>query len=153
MSKAPVALIGTHKVTDFDCGDELMTDWLKRYALPFSRTGQARTYATCNHIAVAGYYSLARGGIVQGATGDASRIQITPVMVLGHLGVTQKHQGNGLGAGLLKDAVTRTQSVAQYFGIRALLAHAMTEHSISFLKHYGFVQSPIQEHTYLLRVA
>lgn len=78
---------------------------------------------------------------------------LTPVMVLGHLGVTQKHQGNGLGAGLLKDAVTRTQSVAQYFGIRALLAHAMTEHSISFLKHYGFVQSPIQEHTYLLRVA
>ena len=50
-----------------------------------------------------------------------------PVMILGRLAVDKLFQGQGIGVGLLQDAVMRTVQAAEIAGIRALLVHAISE--------------------------
>lgn len=52
------------------------------------------------------------------------------------------HQGQGLGAALLKDAIGRTLAAAAIAGIRALAVHAKDEGARGFCEHFGFRPSP-----------
>ena len=65
-----------------------------------------------------------------------------PLMLLARLAVSQMWQGQGAGAGLLKDAMRRTVQAAAIGGIRALAAHAKDETARAFYDHFGFIPSP-----------
>jgi predicted GNAT family N-acyltransferase len=70
-----------------------------------------------------------------------------PVMVLGRLAVDQRAQGIKLGASLLQDAVSRTVSISQNAGVRALLVHALNLQAKAFYERYGFQASPTNQMT------
>jgi GNAT superfamily N-acetyltransferase len=76
-----------------------------------------------------------------------------PVMVLGRLAVDREHQGRGLGAALLKDALLRTLHAAEIAGIRAVLLHAISEEAKAFYRHHGFTESPVDPMTMMLTLA
>ncbi len=57
------------------------------------------------------------------------------------LAVAVEHQGRGLGAALLKDAIGRTLA-AEIAGIRALAVQAKDARAQSFYAHFGFRSSP-----------
>jgi GNAT superfamily N-acetyltransferase len=65
-----------------------------------------------------------------------------PLMVLARLAVAVEHQGQGLGAALLKDAIGRTLAAADIAGIRALAVHAKDGRAQGFYAHFGFRPSP-----------
>lgn len=54
---------------------------------------------------------------------------------------------------MLKDAVLRSQRLAQEMGMRALLCHAIDEKAAGFYRHHGFLQSPIEPLTLMLPLA
>ena len=56
--------------------------------------------------------------------------------------VAVEHQGQGLGAALLKDAIGRMLAADEIAGIRALAVHAKDERAQSFYAHFGFRPSP-----------
>ena len=59
---APTRLNSTHDISQFDCGNELLDDWLRNHA--FNDEGQtARTYVVCNDNAVIGYYCISMGSV------------------------------------------------------------------------------------------
>ncbi len=58
-----------------------------------------------------------------------------PIMLLARLAVSSGSQGQGIGAGLLKDAMLRTVQAADIAGIRALAVHAKDEHARRFHEH------------------
>jgi GNAT superfamily N-acetyltransferase len=60
--------------------------------------------------------------------------------------------GQGIGAGLLKDALLRALRLSQKMGIRALLCHAIHEEAKRFYLHHGFVESPIEPLTVMLNL-
>lgn len=62
----------------------------------------------------------------------------------------EDHQGQGLGAGLLKDAIRRSLLIADQAGIRAMLTHPIDEEATRFCLRYGFVASPLRDHQLLL---
>lgn len=62
-------------------------------------------------------------------------------MILARLAVARGHQGKGIGAGLLKDAILRTLAAADIAGIRALAVHAKVDLARSFNEHFGFSPS------------
>jgi GNAT superfamily N-acetyltransferase len=67
------------------------------------------------------------------------------------LAVDRKEQGNGLGADLLRDAITHTIQAAGHIGVRAMLVHALHADARQFYLHHGFGPSPTDElHLYLL---
>jgi len=66
--------------------------------------------------------------------------------------VDQHHQGAGLGASLLQDAILRVAGAAESVGVRALLIHAIDEAAAAFYRHFGFTPSPIDDQTLFLTV-
>jgi len=52
------------------------------------------------------------------------------------------HQGQGLGAGLLKDAIGRTLAATGIAGIRILAVYTKHKRARSFYGHFGFRPSP-----------
>ena len=76
-----------------------------------------------------------------------------PVALLARLGVDARHEGRGIGSGLLQDVIARTHAVGEEIGCRGLLVHAETAEARDFYLHLvpEFEASPTDElHLFLL---
>ncbi len=151
---APVKLSTTHALQDFSCGKKILDDWLIKYALQSQASGSTMTYVICQADAVVGFYSLSSGHIncfeatprIQQGMGQYP----IPVALLSRLAIDQRHHCQGLGKGLLKDALLRILSVADQIGIRAVLVHPLDDSARNFYLHWGFEPSPINAYQLLL---
>ena len=150
---APRKLAVEHDFSGFDSGEPVLDDWLRRRAVPNEAAGASRTYVVCAGNVVAGYYSLAVGAVAHAGSPGRVRRNMPdpiPVMVLGRLAVDRSFQGQGIGAGLLRDAILRTVQAAEIAGIRALLVHAISESAKRFYQGYGFISSPLDPMTVMI---
>ncbi len=152
----PEPLAAAHRLDEFECGEAVLDDWLKRRALPNQSSGASRTFVVTDEGGrVHGYYAMAAGAVShQLATSGVRRNMPdpVPVMVLARLAVDRRTQGLHLGAALLQDAVNRAVAVSQNAGDRALLVHALHEKARQFYEHYGFQPSPTHSLTLMLRL-
>jgi predicted N-acetyltransferase YhbS len=140
----------------FDCGVPVLDEWLKRQAFPNETSGASRTFVTCVDRRVIGFYALATGSVRRcEAPGRIKRKMPDPipVMVLARLAVDLRHQGKGVGPGLLKDAILRTLNVSKQAGIRAIMVHALSKKAKDFYAHHGFLESPLNQMTLMLSIA
>jgi GNAT superfamily N-acetyltransferase len=140
-------------LAEFDCGVPVLDAWLAQRALDNEASGASRTYVVCSAGKVAGYYCLATGSIEPAlAPGRVRRNMPSPIptIVLGRLAVDRRYRGQGLGAGLLRDAVRRTLRAAEIAGVRAIVVHAIDETTARFYLRQGFVRSPTQPLTLLV---
>jgi GNAT superfamily N-acetyltransferase len=133
-------------LTAFDSGEPTLDKWLIERARSNEVSGASRTYVLAAGNRVAGYYCLAAGSVIRAETPAAPRRNMPepiPAIVLGRLAIDRRHQGQGLGTGLLKDAVRRTLVAAEVAGIRAIMVHALHERAARFYERHGFVRSPM----------
>jgi GNAT superfamily N-acetyltransferase len=153
----PEPLAASHRLDDFECGEAVLDDWLKRRALANQSSGASRSFVVTDQDSrVCGYYAMAAGAVSrQLATSGVRRSMPDPVpiMVLARLAVDRRTQGQHLGASLLQDAVNRAVAVSQNAGVRALLVHALHEKAKQFYEHYGFQPSPTHPMTLMLRLS
>jgi GNAT superfamily N-acetyltransferase len=152
----PEKLFPQHDLSRFDSGEPVLDDWLRRRALQNEESGASRTYVTCVGKRVVGYYTLAVAAVAHvEAPGRVRRNMPDPVpaMVLGRLAVDKIYQGQGIGTGLLRDAVLRTMQAADIAGIRTILVHSISENAKRFYEKYGFVASPVDPLTVMITVA
>ena len=153
---APQPLAATHRLADFECGEPVLDEWLKRRAMNNQLTGASRTFVVVDEEKRArGFYAMAAGAVShQWATSSVRRNMPDPipVMVLGRLAVDRRAQGLKLGAAMVQDAVNRAIAVSQNAGVRALLVHALHERARQFYEHYGFQESPQHPMTLMLRL-
>ena len=151
---APEPLTSEHRLDEFDCGEPVLDDWLRRRALSNQLSGASRTFVvTDQRKRVCGYYAMAAGAVShQMATSTVRRNMPdpVPVMVLARLAVDRQAQGLHLGASLLQDAVNRAVAVSFNAGVRALLVHALNDRARLFYGHYGFQVSPVHPMTLML---
>lgn len=154
---APQPLTANHFLGEFDCGETVLNEWLKRRALANQFSGASRTFVVTDpEQKVCGYYALAAGAIAHQTATSAVRRNMPdpiPVMILARLAIDQRAQGLKLGAGLLQDAVSRTVIVAQNTGVRALLVHALHDRAKQFYEYYGFQASSLHPMTLMLRLS
>lgn len=138
---APRILEPDHTLDDFECRSIEQTDWLRRHARQANASGTARVLVVTETDAteVVAYYAWAMASI---AMADApTRIRRgagrypQPVALLARLGVSIQHEGQGLGAGLLRDVVARTFELGTAIGCRSLLVHAETPQARDFYRH------------------
>ncbi len=121
----PESLRPEHDVTEFDCGSEAQTTWLRRYALQAQRSDSARVYVVCRSGTrrVVGYYALAAGSVAHESASPRVAMGVgrypIPLVVLTRLGVDLAEQGHGLGLSLVRDALLQTAAVAERVGVRA----------------------------------
>lgn len=144
-----------HELTGFDCGEEALNRFLQRHAQQAQGANSAQTYVACRGPQVLGYYSLTVGSVgheeVPGRVRKAMPRHPIPVLILARLAVHRDSQGQGLGRGMLKDALLRTAQAADIAGIRALLVHAKDEPARAFYTRHDFEPSPTDPyHLFLL---
>lgn len=153
---APQPLAVTHLLDEFECGETVLDEWLKRRAMNNQLSGASRTFVvTDQDCRVYGYYAMAAGAVSHQLATSAVRRNMpdpVPVMVLARLAVDQRTQGIKLGASLLQDAVKRAVVVSQNAGVRAVLVHALHDNAKGFYEHYGFQASPLHPMTLMLRL-
>lgn len=155
ISTPPTALTGSHVVSEFDCGNDALNDWLIKHALKNQSSSASRTFVICQDNRVVGFYALASGSVermTSPKTIARNMPEPVPVMVLGRLAVHSTMQGQRLGSALLKDALLRTLSVSKDVGIRAILVHAISEDAKRFYLGYGFQASLIDPMTLMLPI-
>jgi GNAT superfamily N-acetyltransferase len=154
--RPPEKLSAEHDLSTFDSGEPALDDWLRRRAQQNESSGASRTYVVCVGRQVVGYYTLAVGAIAHAEAPGRIRRNMpdpVPVMVLGRLAVDKTVHGQGVGTGLLRNAVLRTVQAAEIAGIRAILVHAISEAARRFYEKYGFIASSLDPMTVMITVA
>jgi GNAT superfamily N-acetyltransferase len=152
---APARLTTAHDISLVDCGTTSLNDWLTRRARQNEASGASRTYVVCVDNQVVGYYCLATGAIVRSEAPKSLQRNMPdpiPIIVLGGLAVDQRYQGHGFGKALLRDAILRVIQAADIVGIKAILAHAVSEEARRFYIAHGFLESPLDPMTLCLPV-
>jgi GNAT superfamily N-acetyltransferase len=150
-----IPIAETHDLDSFDCGVQVLNDWLKKRALPNDRSGASRTYVLCQGPIVVGYYCLATGAVDHNVSPNQLRRNMpdpVPVVVLGRLAVDRRFQNQRLGRVLLRDAILRAMQVAKIAGAVALVVHALSELARRFYLSSGFVELPLQPMTLYLSI-
>lgn len=144
----PIAIASQHRVAAFDCGEEALNAYLRRYALANHQAGYARTFVVCGEAdTVCGYYTLTASQVLHEDASErlargAARHPI-PVVLLARLAVDKTAQGRRLGQSLLLDAIRRVLEVSESLGVRALLVHAKHERASDFYRRMaGFEPLP-----------
>ena len=135
-----------HHVDRFDCGQEALNRFLIRYAFPNQQADASQTYVALVGDEVVGFYTLVVAHVeyddAPQRLGKGLARHPIPLMLIARLGVATTWQGQGLGSGLLKDAMLRTIRAADLAGIRAMAVHAKDDDARAFYERFGFVPAP-----------
>lgn len=140
----PIETLGAqHNRKPFSCGVDALDRYFREQV-----TQDVRRRATTCYVAVeaatgrvAGYYTLAAGGVPLNEMPEAlakrlPRYPSVPVARMGRLAVDAAYRGRQLGATLLWDAVMR--SARSELGVFALVVDAKNEQAETFYQHHGF---------------
>lgn len=152
--RAPESLGPAHRLEAFDCGKPALNDWLLRHARQAQGSGSAKTFVVADGDRIAGYFSLTVGQVDTLEVPERIRKGMgqypIPVVILARLAVDRSYQGQGIGIGMLQDAIRRTLVIAEQAGIRTLLTHPIDEQAAQFYGRFGFIASPLREQQRLL---
>lgn len=158
MPSAPRPLGPGDVVEGFGCGKSSLDDWLLRHARQAQAAGSARTFVVVDQAAggecVVGYYSLTVGQVEPERVPERMRKGMgrypIPVILLARMAVDRRHHRQGIGAGMLRDAIERALAVSEQAGIRALMTHPIDAEAATFYLESGFSASPAGEEMLLL---
>src|SRR5665213_2768585 len=139
--RAPRLLVPSDEVERFTCRSTEQTNWLRQHALQSTSTGSTKVFVVTPLVgdrAVA-YYAWCMAQLEFEAAPSRLRKGAgrypQPLALLARLGVDTRHQGRGLGAGLLADSITRLLSLSSDIGCRGLLIHAESDEARDFYLH------------------
>lgn len=134
------------EVSDFDCGDEPLNNYLKRHAW----TNQQKVSIGVTYIAVDESAPRAVLGYFTLATSSVPRERFPkkfvrgfppydlPLILLARLAVDNRFSGRGLGHALISEALKITLRVADEVGCRCIITDAYPEKT-GWYARYGFI--------------
>lgn len=138
------ALARRHVRDVFDCGEPVLSEFLRRYARQNEDRGLTRTYVAVRggdpH--VLGYYTLRMGAVEADAfpAQEARRLPRYPVPVvhIARLAVDTSVKGQGIGQALLASALKKACLAADSIGAFAVEVVAKTPEAKRFYEKFGF---------------
>ncbi len=139
-----VPLVREHERSAFDCGEDSLNDYLKKFAKQHAEKDIGRTFVAVSAPAgtVMGYYSLCSGSIdFENLPPEVSRKlprYPLPTAHLARLAIDKSCQGKGLGSFLLIDFIKRVLRLADEIGICAITVDALHQRARDFYLKFGF---------------
>jgi GNAT superfamily N-acetyltransferase len=146
-----------HDCNAFDCGEDDLNIYLKRYARQNHESGGAKCFVATPRetpARILGFYTLSPASIEFAnaptvVTRGLGRYEV-PVYRLGRLAVDRSVQGRGLGGRLLLRATERCILVAQQAGGVALLIDAKTDRAAQWYESYDAIRLVDKPHSLVL---
>jgi len=139
-----------HNRKDFDCGKELLNNYLKNQA------GQdvKRKLSACFVLAeketnnITGHYTLSNSSIPLSSFPEYIQKKLPksyvsiPAFLLGRLAIDTRFQGKGIGKILLIDALKRSYEISKEIGSFAIVVDPIDEEAEKFYRKYDFIKLP-----------
>jgi len=140
-----------HLTDSFSSGSLVLDDWLKNMAGYNQSQNYTKTFViTDENECVVGYHALCAGMIyrsdVPRKIKGAHAPDEIPVALLARMAVDKNHQGKGLGAALLRNALLLVISSFRLVAFRAVVVDGVGEQATRFYEHSGFF--PIKSNGY-----
>lgn len=133
-----------HSRESFDCGEDALNEFLRRYARKSHELGGAKTFLAIDDAeakTVLAYYSLSPASVAYARTPESVTRGLArhdvPAFRLARLAVDRRFQGHGLGAQLLLAAGRRCLMASLEVGGVALLIDAKNERVARWYTGYG----------------
>ena len=135
----------SHRLERFDSGNPAIDKWFRERSMQASLSNSAKTFVLIHDDSVIAFYSLTVGEIVNAEASARLKAGMSnlsiPVLLLARMAVRKDYQGQGLGKGLLRDAILRTFAISQNAGVRALTTHPVDESARQFYLKFGFSEN------------
>lgn len=135
-----------HDRETFDCGEESLNEFLRRYARKSHESGGAKTFLAIDDAdkkTVLGFYSLSPASVEYSRTPDVIRRGLArhdvPGFRLARLAVDLRVQGQGIGGQLLLAAARRCLLASAEVGGVVLVIDAKNERVAGWYAGYGAV--------------
>ncbi len=144
--RTPRLLSEYDQIGQFDCGVEVINDWLAKHSKRARSLGTAVAYISqLENGAVAGFYTLSMHSLDRAQTGDwlsRNSPQKIPAVKLGMLAVDKTYQGQGLGEDLLQNALRKAYDAARPIGVKAITVEPYDDSVRTFYLKRGFKEVP-----------
>ena len=138
-----------HNRDDFDCGKELLTNYLKTQA----GQDKKRKLSACfvlseNGTEIQGYYTLSNNSISLSSFPEHLQKKLPksynsiPTTLLGRLAIDKNYQGQGIGKILLIDALKRCYEISKEIGSFAVVVDPIDQEAKNFYTKYDFIKLP-----------
>jgi len=139
----------SHDKTEFDCGNEMLNNYLRRQASQDVKRDLSVCYilADENDKAI-GYYTLSSNSIGREEFPDEMVKKLPksyadlPTILIGRLAIDKSKKGNGLGEYLLMEALNQCAELSERVGTLAVMVDPIDESAESFYKRYDFIKLP-----------
>lgn len=146
-----------HDRSEFDCGNELLNNYLKHQA------GQdiKRKLSACFVLSegkkkkIQGYYTLSNNSIPINHFPEKIQKKLPkhyksiPTTLLGRLAVDKENQGKGIGGVILIDALKRSYEISKEVGSFAVIVDPIDEKAEKFYEKYDFIKLPDSEKMFI----
>lgn len=146
----------SHDKSQFNCGENSLDEYLKRYARQNVENDSARVYVAVRpqDPRVCGFFSLSAGEA--SVTDFPRRVargwpRDVPTIHLGRIAVDREFQGQGLGDVLMGAAIEISLEVAVQVGVAAIELWALNENLLSYYARFEFL--PLQDDAFHLYLA
>lgn len=143
MYLAPVPLGAHHDLSEFDCGEAAINNWLRKRALKNQESGATRTFVVCEKESnrVVAFVGLTVGGLSRAdVTGKLKRNMpdSVPVAIIGRLGVDLNHSDRGIGQDMVLEGLRRALAASVHAGLAAVLVIAKNPQAAAWYEGIGF---------------
>ncbi len=134
-----------HDREAFDCGEEALNEFSRRYARKSHELGGAKTFLAIDagNKAILGFYSLSPASVGYARTPEIARRGLArhdvPGFRLARLAVDRRWQGRGIGGQLLLAAGRRCLAAAVEVGGVVMVIDAKNERAAGWYASYGAV--------------
>ena len=143
-------LQSNHDRSKFDCGFDLLDNYLKKQASQDVKRNLSICFVLIDETnIVKGYYTLSSASINRDSLPDSITKKLPksynqlPVTLLGRLAIDKTSQGNGFGELMLIDALKRAYDVSQdRIGSIVVIVDPIDDSAKEFYTNYGFIDLP-----------
>ena len=139
-----------HNRNEFDCGKELLNNYLKAQAGQDikRKLSACFVYTDDETNCIQGYYTLSNNSIPLSSFPSPIKRKLPqsyksiPTTLLGRLAVDKKAKGKGLGKILLIDALKRSYELSKEIGSFAVVVDPIDREAELFYERYDFIKLP-----------
>jgi GNAT superfamily N-acetyltransferase len=137
-----------HNRNNFDCGNELLNNYLKYQANQDIKRKLSVCYVLSHptEFNVKGYYTLSNNNINLDSLPEYISKKLPksynkiPTTLLGRLAIDKIYQGKGLGKILLIDALKRSYEISHKIGSFAVVVDPIDKNAENFYQSYDFIK-------------
>ena len=158
---APCPINENHDFSDFDCGEDVLNEFVKTSAFNDFKNNESATYVLTmkDSNQVIAFYTLVHYHIRNKKIPDSfvnssikSKYNDIRIVLLGRLAVDKNYQRRGIGEACMAHALEVCNDLSKLLPYKGVGVHPKNENLVEYYANYGFQQINVMESLMILPI-